>query len=87
MRREQSDADTTLACPNCDRAGLSYRRYSGHGDPLSASVDADPHYQCLNCGTRVDDPVEREKHQPGYGGHAKLRRAGFGDLVDGGEST
>lgn len=40
------DERMTLACPECDAGGHSWRRTDGS-------------YRCKNCGHEYDDPVER----------------------------
>jgi hypothetical protein len=77
--------DTVRVCPHCRTTGLQFCQRSGAGTRLAPADD--PHWLCHGCGARVDEPAERERQARKWAGHEKLRRAGFGHLVeDGGES-
>lgn len=76
-----SDTETVYACPECNEPTPSRRSRSG----LGAESRCVPGWLCDDCGARFDEPVTRAARESPLGGHAKLRRAGFEHLVDGGD--
>jgi len=70
-------SDTVRACPSCDSSSIE-RRVGGN---LAGPASAD--WVC-ECGHEFDAPVEREPNGTVLDGHAKLRRIGRADLIEGG---
>lgn len=61
-----SDDDTTIVCPECDRASLTVN---------SATDGESARYRCAHCYAMTDDPPTREKKHNGH-----RRRGLAGDL-------
>jgi len=80
--------ETTTACPKCDSPRVRRRctdtGTGGHLQPAGGD------WRCQDCGHVCEDPTHRERRgimEESYSGHAQLRRAGFGHLIDGGEES
>jgi hypothetical protein len=79
---DDGDSETVRACPHCESASISRRVGSGLADQ-SSNRDR---WKCntADCYETFDEPVERPPVGERPDGHEKLRRAGFGHLIDDG---
>jgi len=71
---------TINVCPECDSARLKRLMDSETAHRLSNNQ----HWWCGDCGHRFADPNRRERRgiEESYSGHTRLKRAGFGHLID-----